>query len=182
MSKTVIFFAHPNFNKSRLNKALINTITRECPDVLIRDLYQLYGNSKFNEVLNVAEDQKIIEKAERIILQFPFQWYSATPLMKKWLDDVLSYGWAYRVDGKDESKIRGKKLFTCNTTQGSQSDYAPNGYNNYYVTEFITPFVQTAKFCKMEFAGAFFVQNAGKITDVELEQKAQEYIKFVKGE
>ncbi|WP_396125955.1 NAD(P)H-dependent oxidoreductase [Brevibacillus laterosporus] len=26
----------------------------------------------------------------------PFYWYSSPPLLKKWLDDIFTHGWAYQ--------------------------------------------------------------------------------------
>jgi glutathione-regulated potassium-efflux system ancillary protein KefG len=175
MSKNIIFFAHPNFNESRMNKALIQEATK-LKDVKVRDLYSLYGSQKFNSSLDVKEDRSLIEEAEKIILQFPFHWYSSPALLKKWIDDVLAYGWAYATP---EPKTKGKKLYIATTMGGRDEDYKPNGYNNYYITDFLTPFIQTAKLCQMEFAGAFFVQGARVITDAELEAKAKEYVNFI---
>ena len=178
MSKCVIFLAHPNLEASKLNKGLLAEVSKY-PEIIVKDLYKSYGELTFNSKIDAKEDQKLIENAERIILQFPFYWYSSTPLLKKWLDDVLSYGWAYATE---KPKTEGKKLLISITTGGKDTDYKPNGYNNYYVNEFITPFVQTAKLCKMEFAGAFFTQGANVITGDEISKKAKEYIKFIKGE
>ena len=33
-----------------------------------------------------------MEASDRIVLQTPMYWYSGTPLLKKWEDDVLTYG------------------------------------------------------------------------------------------
>jgi putative NADPH-quinone reductase len=176
MPKTVIFFAHPNFGASRLNKALINEVSK-LKEIEIRDLYSLYGSTTFNSKLNISEDRALIENAEKIILQFPFHWYSTPALLKQWLDDVFGYGWAYATP---EPKTKGKKIYVAITTGSADYGFKPNGYNNYYVTEFLTPFIQTAKFCQMEFAGAFFVHGAKVITDSELEIKANDYVKFVK--
>jgi len=44
---------------------------------------------------------------DRIVLQFPMYWYSMPPLLKKWLDDVLTYNFAY---GSKGDKLKGKDL------------------------------------------------------------------------
>jgi putative NADPH-quinone reductase len=176
MSKTVIFFAHPNINASRINKTLIEEAKKT--NVLIRDLYPLYGNTKFNEHIDAKEDQKIIENAERIILQFPFHWYSVPALLKQWIDDVLAYGWAF---GIPETKLKGKKLYLAITTGGEERAYRPNGPNLHFPTDFLHPLIQTAKTCQMDFAGIFFVHGAGVITDAELKEKSKEYFHFING-
>lgn len=175
MSREVVFFAHDDFANSKLNKALINEVKNT--DIVIRDLQSLYGSLTFAQRINPAEEQKFIEGADKIILQFPFNWYSCPAIMTRFLADVLAFGFAY---GVENPKTAGKKLLLGITTGGAEKDYKPNGYNNYYVTEFITGFIQTAKLCKMEFAGAFFVQGARVITDAELAVKSKEYIQFIK--
>lgn len=178
--KTVIFIAHPNLQQSRLNKALINSVKEAfLSNVIIKDLYAEYGNLKFTDSINPSADQKLIEDADRIILQFPFHWYSSTPLLRKWIDDIFTFGWAY---GVENLKTKGKKLYLAITTGGEAKAYHPSGYNNYFVTDFFNPFVQTAKLCQMQFAGEFLTQGARVITDEQLNLKAKEYVKFVKGE
>ena len=174
MSNATVFFAHDDFAKSKLNKALINEVNNA--KIPAKDLQSLYGGLTFKERINPKDDQKLIEGVEKIVLQFPFNWYACPAVMTRWIADVLSFGWAY---GVDSPKTAGKKLLLGITTGGQDRDYKPNGYNNYYVTEFITPWIQTAKLCKMEFAGVFFVHGAKVITEDQLAIKAKEYIEFI---
>jgi hypothetical protein len=81
MSKNVVFVGHPNLKASKLNKSLLLEVEKH-PEILVRDVYKLYGDLTFNGHVNPEEDQKIIEGAERIILQFPFHWYTAPVLLK----------------------------------------------------------------------------------------------------
>ena len=37
----------------------------------------------------------LIEQFDKIVLQFPIYWFNCPPLVKTWLDDVFTYGWAY---------------------------------------------------------------------------------------
>ena len=177
MSDCVIFLAHWNFGASKVNKALINQVKSDLPNVLIRDLYSLYGTNTFASHLDVKEDQKILEKAQKIILQFPFQWYSTPALLKQWLDDALSYGWAY---GIKNPALKGKKLCVAVSTGGDDKAYTQEGFNSHTIDDFLFYIKQTAKFCEMEYGGVFKTTNAMKITDGELVQKAKDYIKFIK--
>ncbi len=46
------------------------------------------------------------------------QWYSVPPLMKLWMDKVLSHGWAY---GHNGIALRGKSLLWAVTTGGGET-------------------------------------------------------------
>ena len=177
MSDCVIFLAHWNFGSSRVNKALINQVKVDLPNVIIRDLYSLYGTNTFESHLDVTEDQKILEKAEKIILQFPFQWYSTPALLKQWLDDALTYGWAY---GVKNPALKGKKLYVAVSTGGDDKAYTKEGFNSHAIEDFLFYIMQIAKFCEMEYAGVFKTTNVKQITNDELTQKAKDYITFIK--
>ena len=55
--------------------------------------------------LCTLEDVEREQDHDRITYQFPMYWYSVTPLLKKWLDDVLTDGFAY---GSTGNKLEGK--------------------------------------------------------------------------
>ena len=83
--KTTVFLFHPNFANSRVNKALAAGLPG---DIEVRDMYALYPDFQ----IDVAKEQAVMEESDRIVLQTPMYWYSGTPLLKKWEDDVLTYG------------------------------------------------------------------------------------------
>ena len=88
--KTTVLVVHPNIKQSRVNSALAKG-AQSVADVEVRYLYDLYPDGK----IDAAAEQAVLEKADRIVLQFPMYWYSSPALLKQWLDDVLAYGWAY---------------------------------------------------------------------------------------
>ena len=52
------------------------------------------------------------------MLLHPIQWYSMPALKKLWLDDVLTYGWAY---GPGGTALQGKDIWLVATTGGPES-------------------------------------------------------------
>lgn len=108
--KTTVFLFHPNFANSRVNKALAAGLPG---DIEVRDMYALYPDFQ----IDVAKEQAVMEASDRIVLQTPMYWYSGTPLLKKWEDDVLTYGWAY---GSDGNALHGKELLVAITPGGRQ--------------------------------------------------------------
>ncbi|MFV0536864.1 MAG: NAD(P)H-dependent oxidoreductase, partial [Dysgonomonas sp.] len=69
----------------------------------IHQLYNLYPDEK----IDVLKEQKLIEAHDKLILQFPMYWFNCPPLLKKWLDVVFTYGWAY---GSKGNMLKGKKV------------------------------------------------------------------------
>lgn len=94
MDKVLIIFAHPQFEKSLVNRALVQAV-HNISGVKVHDLYEKYPNFH----IDVAHEQKAMQEVNTIILQHPFQWYSCPALMKEWLDVVLTRGWAYGHEG-----------------------------------------------------------------------------------
>lgn len=48
----------------------------------------------------------MVESPSNHVLQFPIYWFNCPPLLKKWLDNVLTYGWAHGSNGGDKLKNR----------------------------------------------------------------------------
>lgn len=65
-------------------------------------MYKVYPDGN----IDVETEQKLVESHGNLVLQFPIHWFNCPPLLKKWLDDVLAYGWAYGSNGGDKFKNR----------------------------------------------------------------------------
>ena len=90
MRKILVLFAHPKYEHSDVNQALLENI-RGLENVTIRDLYELYPD--FN--INVQAEQELLFEHEVVIWHHPIYWYSCPPILKQWIDLVLEFGWAY---------------------------------------------------------------------------------------
>ncbi|MEB2775923.1 NAD(P)H-dependent oxidoreductase [Algoriphagus sp. D3-2-R+10] len=167
MRKLLVLFAHPKFEHSEVNQALIQAITG-LENVEIRDLYELYPD--FN--ISIQAEQEALFEAEVVIWHHPIYWYSCPPLMKQWMDLVLEFGWAY---GPGGIYLKGKYVVTSITTGGSQEAYQHDGRNNYKIEDFLRPFEQTARLCNMTYLPPFHVAGTHKITATELREKAKSY-------
>ena len=66
--------------------------------------------------LDVLLEQARAGAAQLVVLLHPIQWDSMPALMKLWLDEVLTYGWAYG----SGTALRGKDLWLVATTGGSE--------------------------------------------------------------
>ncbi|WP_346766400.1 NAD(P)H-dependent oxidoreductase [Streptomyces sp. CB01881] len=95
------------------------------------------------------------------MLQFPFHWYSAPPLLKQWLDEVLAHGFAYG----SGAVLHGTSLRVATTVGGAADVYRPEGTNRFTVAELLAPFDATAHLTRMPYRPPFVVHDTRRLTD-----------------
>jgi glutathione-regulated potassium-efflux system ancillary protein KefG len=173
MASVLILFAHPVFEKSRINKALIQKIS-DLEEVTLHDLYEEYPDFD----IDIEREQELLLKHDIIVFHHPFYWYSTPPILKQWVDLVLEYGWAYGTKG---TKLRNKKLFNAITAGGGFNAYQNDGHHRYTIKELLIPFDQTAFLCKMTYYPPFVVHNAHLLKPKEIEAFADDYLKIITG-
>jgi len=171
MRKVLVLFAHPKFEHSEVNQALVKAISG-LENVEIRDLYELYP--EFN--ISIQVEQEVLFEAEVIIWQHPFYWYSCPPLMKQWIDLVLEFGWAY---GPGGVYLKNKYILNAITSGGTAETYGPDGKNRFTLKELLQPFEQTAKLCNMNYLPVFHVGGTHRISHEKLKYSAEKYRDFV---
>jgi glutathione-regulated potassium-efflux system ancillary protein KefF len=79
------------------------------------------------------------------------------PLMKLWLDEVFSFGWAYGPGGR---ALRGADLWLVTSTGGPETSYHPSGYNRHFFDAFLAPYDQTAALAGMRFLPPLVLHGA----------------------
>lgn len=168
--KVLVVLAHPNMGQSRINKTLLTELAKQ-NDVTIHDLYSAYPD----EQIDVQKEQELLSAHDRIILQFPFFWYSSPHLLKKWQDTVLGYGWAF---GPGGDKLKGKELVLAVSTGGAADAYVAGGHNQYSMSELLKPFQSVSNMIGTKFLIPFVVHDARNITDETLHTKAKEFVQY----
>lgn len=171
MRKILVLFAHPKYEHSDANHALIQSI-ENLENVRIRDLYELYP--EFN--VNIQEEQEQLFQYDMIVWQHPFYWYSCPPFLKQWINLVLEYGWAYSPGGV---YLQGKYIFNAITSGGSSEVYSHRGKNRFTVSEFLRPFEQTAKLCGMHYLPFFQLGGTRRISEPDFLKKANKYRELI---
>jgi glutathione-regulated potassium-efflux system ancillary protein KefG len=171
MPKILILFAHPKLEKSRVQSRLLHA-ARQIPGVQIHDLYEHYPDFH----INIPAEQGLLLEHELILLQHPFYWYSCPPLMKQWIDLVLQHGWAY---GREGNALAGKKMGNVISAGGIREAYSHDGFNRYTIADFLAPFNQTARLCKMDYLPPFVVHGTHRATESELDKAALQYGKLL---
>jgi len=172
-AEILVIVAHPELDQSRANRRLLQAaraLQRNSPPgrLAVRDLYALYPDY----LIDIAVEQAALKAAKLVVWQQPIRWYSMPPLLKLWLDDVLTFGWAY---GPDGNALRGKDLWLVASTGGPEDSYRPDSYNRYFFDAFLPPYEQTAALCGMRFLPPLLFHGAHKASEAELAAHAETY-------
>jgi putative NADPH-quinone reductase len=171
--KTLVVVAHPDLSKSRINRTWIDHLRRHAGKATVHELYKTYPDGK----IDVGAEQKLLEEHDRIILQFPMFWFSTPALLKQWLDDVLSYGWAF---GPGGDKLEGKEIGVAVSTGGPAQAYQAGAQNQYTLSELLRPLQMTAQYTRAKYMPVFAMQGAlYNPTEEEVQRNAQAYVQHV---
>lgn len=167
MQNVLIISGHPNLNESIGNAIILGEVAKALPEAEIRFLDALYPDYQ----INVAQEQEALLKADVIVWQFPFSWYSVPGLMKLWIDQVFVHGFAHG----STAKLDGKKLIISFTTGAPESLYSPEGFFGHDIQQYMTQFETTALLCNMNLHNpvyTFGISYAGRDEAKIHEQKA----------
>ncbi|MCP5198071.1 MAG: NAD(P)H-dependent oxidoreductase [Gammaproteobacteria bacterium] len=163
----VVLYAHPDGRRSTANRRLIEAVV-DLPDVTIHDLYERYPDYDIDRPV----EQAAVQKSALVILQYPTQWYSLPPLLKLWIDTVLTPGWAYDAGG---TALQGKHFWCVTTTGGDQTRYVQGNLHGYPYDAFLPPLIQTARLCGMIWLPPWVIHGVPHFDDERLGEWAACY-------
>ncbi|MGF6349085.1 NAD(P)H-dependent oxidoreductase [Variovorax sp. W2I14] len=162
-----VIAAHPHWRDSRVNRRML-AAARAVPGVEVCDLYGSYPDF----AIDVEAEQARLAKARLVVLVHPIQWYSMPALQKLWVDDVLSYGWAY---GPGGTALQGKDFWLVATTGSPEASYHPQNYHRYFFDAFLPPYEQTAALCGMRFLPPLIFYGARSADEAEVTAHVETY-------
>ncbi|MFK7936490.1 MAG: NAD(P)H-dependent oxidoreductase [Saprospiraceae bacterium] len=172
--KTVIVIAHPKLEKSVVNKRWVAELEKHPEKYIIHDLHKIYPDEK----INVAKEQALLETVDNIVLQFPFYWFNCPPLLKKWIDEVLSHGWAYGANS--DYKLSTKNVALAISAGIKDEDYQSAGRYKYTLEQLTSPFEITFLYVKANYKLLFAFYGAEyNPSEAEVSKSAADYIKFL---
>lgn len=168
----LVLTAHPDLSTSTANKKWFEALS-EVDGIITRDLTAVGGDEmRFNP----AVEQALLEQVDRVVLQFPFYWYSSPPILKAWIDQVFLSGFAY---GPGGNKLHGKELMLAVSTGGPVDSYQTGALNSFTMAEFLTPFQQTAFMVGMTYLQPFVLHSAMSRDQTRLNASIPELISCV---
>lgn len=112
--------------------------------------------------LTVTDEQKLVETADRIVLQFPLYWYSAPAILKNWLDQVFTRRFAYP---DAMGSLVGKELGIAVSLGSPAKNFAAGASENYSLSQIMTPFQALAHKLQMTFLPTFVIDQFGYQSD-----------------
>ncbi len=168
--KTLALVAHPRISDSRLHRSWANAL-ENTNTVTVRKLYHLYPYWK----IDGTAEQALLQNHDRIILQFPFYLYGCPPLLKMWLDETLTFRWAYGPSGE---ALKGKQLLLAVSTGGPADSFQAGGYHNFTVEELLTPFHQIANLVGASYLKPYVFHRARTVTDQEIAESATSFVRY----
>ncbi|WDZ79062.1 NAD(P)H-dependent oxidoreductase (plasmid) [Ensifer adhaerens] len=177
MTKTLILLFHRDLSASKANVALA-TAAAELPDVEVVDMQALYPDG-VNMLRDGEREAARLLSANRIVFQFPIQWYSTPALMKGWQDAVLTrmFYIAYEQEGR---ALEGKPLMIAATAGNVSDAYRTDGRNMFSIIDLLAPLRATAHRCGLAWTNPFVVYEADKLAPGVLEAAAADYANTLK--
>ena len=88
--RTLVLVAHPDLESSRITAHLTAAI-KDMEHVTVHDLSAAYPDRR----IDAAREQELLRTHDTIVWSFPWHWYSVPGVLKEWMDQVLTYGFAY---------------------------------------------------------------------------------------
>jgi putative NADPH-quinone reductase len=173
VNKVLVLFAHPRTDRSEVNVEL----ARAAGEVEGVTLVDLYGEYPTFEIDAEREQRRLLEH-DVVVFQFPVYWYSSPALLKEWQDLVLEYGFAY---GHDTHALAGKVLLNAVTCGARREVYCREGGYSHELRDFLIPFEQTAKLCRMRYLPPFALFAAGHAAEEDrLEEHVEAYERLLR--
>lgn len=173
--KILVVVIHPDIHSSVFNKRWVKELQKFPEEFHLHQLHQRYPDER----IDVEAEQKLLEKFDKIVFQFPFYWFNCPPFFKRWLDEVLTYGWAF---GKNSGyKLSGKKIALALSIGIAKKEYNKGEKYKYTMEELLRPFELTFDYIKADYQ-PFFGHYGIELnsSDHAVEQSTKSYLEYLR--
>lgn len=174
--KTLIMITHPNISESMMNKRWMEELLKFPDKYTVHQLHDAYPDEK----IDVQAEQRLIEQYDRIIFQFPYYWFNVPSLLKKWLDEVMTHGWAY--GSKSGYRMKGKKIALAISLGVEEGELSKGGKYKYPLNELTRPFELSFEYVKADYQAPFAFYGMEFLSaEGHIELGVKSYMKFLEG-
>ncbi|CFQ51500.1 putative oxidoreductase [Yersinia frederiksenii] len=143
--KSLVIVSHPYPTQSKIIKSLQQT-AEGIENVEVRNLESLYGNNLNG--FDVAAEQAAYEDIDRIVFIYPTHWFNITPMLKAYLNEVWTYGWAF---GPGGDALKNKQMLVVTSAGASEYTYSHDGLIQSTMDEVLTPMKASALYVGMNY-------------------------------
>lgn len=170
MSGTLILFFHPEQEKSKANRAMVDA-AGALDGVTVVNMAALYPTL---DDLDVEAEVQRLYAADRLVLQFPIHWYCAPPLALAWQNTVLTR--MFYVNPEEEGeRLRGLPFMVAATAGNVPEAYTADGVNRFPLADLLHPFAATASRCGFDHKQPFLTYRANKLDEAGLRALGERY-------
>lgn len=168
MARVLIILSHPSFERSRANRHMQEAVGD------LAGVERVHLEASYpTEELDLDAEIARLQAAERIVLQFPVQWYSTPPLLKRWQDTVLTR--MFYIKHEEGAVIAGRPLMVAATAGNRPEAYSAEGVNLFPMPELLKPLHATANRCGLRWTEPFLTYENTKPSDDKLQADAARY-------
>lgn len=151
--KMLVIAGHGDLARSVASATVLKRLEGTFPEAEIRRLCEIAPDGKFD----VVAEQAALLGVDLIVWQFPFNWYTTPWLMKRWIDEVLTFGFAYGTG----AKLGGKKLLVSVTTGAPEAAYTGGEGSVGDIRAFLSIHKATATLCGLDWLDPLWVNGIG---------------------
>ncbi len=173
MSKTLLLMFHQDMAKSVANATLFRA-AQGVDGVQAIDMQARHPSGQIDMFVGAEIDAQLLLEADRIVLQFPVQWYATPAILKTWQDTVLTRMY-YIFPETEGDHLAGTPIMLAATFGNLAEAYGREGKNYYSVDEIFAPLKATAHRCGLPWHTPHLTFSADKLEGVGLEAAAQSY-------
>jgi len=174
--KTLVIVIHPDMENSLINKRWVEELCKYPEKYHVHQLYSAYPDEK----IDVPAEQRLVEQHDKIVFQFPYYWFNCPPLFKKWLDEVLTHGWAY--GSNSGYRLSGKKIALAMSIGIDENEYGPAGKYKYTIEELTRPFELTFAYVKADYRPFFAYYGIERnVSEEWIERSVGPFMAFIQG-
>lgn len=168
--KTLVIVSHPIPEQSVVIRAL-ESVASNLPGVRVRNLETLYGHD--TQAFNIQVEQEAYADVDRVVYLFPIHWFNLTPMLKAYLNQVWSYGWAFGPNGE---ALKGKTMQLVVSAGATEYTYSATGLIESSMGQVLTPMKASALYVGMQYAEPMAIYQSMAMNAERLDSVSQQFL------
>ncbi|PIB12660.1 NAD(P)H-dependent oxidoreductase [Vibrio rotiferianus] len=113
----LVINGHPNLDRSYANSEILSHFSQNTS-------WQIANATDFTG--DIKSEQQRLLSSDLVIIQFPLYWSTFPSVLKEWIDQVFTYGFAF---GPNGSQLKNKKVLFSITAGATAESYSESGFN-----------------------------------------------------